>query len=112
MFLTKGFIKLFNSKPRRIDINNLPDIDSETDVKQFLLSVKEEINEWNYNEELKTIIEFLVEVSEKYDIMASLEEVWIKTLYNSFDTELLQNMLDITLNTCEKKPNYFNVVFI
>ena len=112
MFFAKGLDYLLGKKNIVVDINTLPDIESPDDIKCFLISIKESLQQWNNSQQLSTIVEFLVEVSEKYDILEHLGEIWIECLQNSFDTDLLQQMLDITINLIEKNPNYFNVILI
>lgn len=113
MFLSKGLDFLLGKKQTIIDINNLPDIDNQDDIKTFLNSIKQNIKDWINIEESKVIIEFLVEISEKYNIIEYISDVWVDTLNNSFNTEILQNMLDITLNTAEKNNKSFiiNVIY-
>jgi hypothetical protein len=109
MFLTKGIISMFGSKPRKFDINSLPDLDNESEVQSFITSISQELKSFHFSDELRTLLDFLVEASEKYDILHNLSEVWQEALEQSFSTELLQNMLDISLNAADKNPNFFNV---
>lgn len=109
MFFSKGINFLLGKRSAEFDVNSLPDIDSVKEVKEFVSNVQETLKDWRDLDELKVIVEFLVDVSEKYDIIAEFSEIWIGSLYNSFNTELLQQMLDITMNAVEKNPNFFNV---
>ena len=53
-----------------------------------------------------------MEISEKYNIIDYLAEVWLQSLQNSFDTEVFQQMLDISMNSADKNPRFFEVIFI
>ena len=112
MFLSKGLSYLLGKRSTDIDVNSLPDIDSPKDVRNFMDSIKDLLREWKNIEELKIIIEFLVDASEKYDIIETLGEIWLGSLQNSLDSEILQQMHDITLNSAEKNPQFFNVILI
>lgn len=112
MFITKGIISLFGSKTRGLDINNLPDLDSSDDIHKFLSSLKSEIHVLNFNEDLRVLAEFLVDISEKYQIETYVKEDWVKVLNSSASSPLLQSLLDISLNISERDSSLFDVNFI
>lgn len=111
MFITKGIISLFGNKSRSIDINNLPDLDSSEDVHNFLNSVKSEIKSWKFDKDLRTLTDFLIDVSEKYEIEKYISPLWLEILQNNLNSELLQSLLDISLNMSDRSVEIFDVSF-
>lgn len=109
MFITKGIISLFGSKSRSIDINNLPDLDSSEDVHNFLNSVKSEIKTWKFDKDLRTLTDFLIDVSEKYEIEKYISPLWLEILENNLNSEFLQSLLDISLNMSDRSVEIFDV---
>ena len=100
---------MFGSRSRGLDINNLPDLDSAEDIHKFLSSVKSEILLLHFNEDLRVLAEFLVDISEKYQIESYVKEDWVKVLSSSASGPLLQPLLDISLNISERDSGVFDV---
>jgi hypothetical protein len=109
MQLTRGLIRIFSQKPTKVDVNSLPDLDDEEDVRKFVNAIKNELPEWSFGEEQRTVVEFLAEASERYEVVSLFGEGWVKGLNNCVGSDLLQNMLDATLSACEKNPQKFDV---
>lgn len=112
MFLTKGIISLFGNKSRSIDINNLPDIDSSEDVHNFLNSLKSEIKLWKFDKDLRTLVDFLIDISEKYEIEKYIGPIWLEVLQNNLNSDLLQGLLDISLSMSERNVEIFDVTLM
>jgi hypothetical protein len=111
MFITKNLISFFGNKNRPFDVNNFPDLDSPDDIQRFLKSLKPELKILTFDEEIRGLVEFLVDISEKYEVEKYFSEDWLQVINKNIHSPLFQALLDISLSMCDRDSHFFDVVF-